>query len=57
MTLLAVTHETNFACRVTNHVVVFARGAIIEQGPPRQVFESPLVERTCDFLSHRGWEG
>ena len=30
MTLLAVTHETNFACRVTNHVVVFARGAIIE---------------------------
>ncbi len=57
MTMLVVTHEMNFARRVANHVVVFERGAIIEQGPPTQIFEAPLVERTRDFLSHLGWEG
>ncbi|HTI81858.1 MAG TPA: amino acid ABC transporter ATP-binding protein [Acetobacteraceae bacterium] len=57
MTMLVVTHEMNFARRVADHVVVFERGAIIEQGPPKQIFEAPLVERTRDFLSHLGWEG
>ena len=57
MTMLVVTHEMNFARRVANHVVVFERGAIIEQGPPTQIFDAPLVERTRDFLSHLGWEG
>jgi len=57
MTMLVVTHEMNFARRVANHVVVFERGAIIEQGPPTQVFDAPQVERTRDFLSHLGWEG
>jgi polar amino acid transport system ATP-binding protein len=57
MTMLVVTHEMNFARRVANHVVVFERGAIIEQGPPTQIFEMPQVARTRDFLSHLGWEG
>jgi polar amino acid transport system ATP-binding protein len=57
MTMLVVTHEMNFARRVANHVVVFERGAIIEQGPPTQIFDKPQVERTRDFLSHLGWEG
>ena len=57
MTMLVVTHEMNFARRVANHVVVFERGAIIEQGPPSQIFDAPQVERTRDFLSHLGWEG
>lgn len=57
MTMLVVTHEMSFARRVANHVVVFERGAIIEQGPPAQIFDAPLVERTRDFLSHLGWEG
>jgi polar amino acid transport system ATP-binding protein len=57
MTMLVVTHEMNFAQRVANHVVVFEHGAIIEQGPPKQIFEAPLIERTRDFLSHLGWEG
>jgi polar amino acid transport system ATP-binding protein len=57
MTMLVVTHEMNFARRVANHVVVFERGAIIEQGPPTQIFDAPQVERTRDFLSHLGWEG
>jgi polar amino acid transport system ATP-binding protein len=57
MTMLVVTHEMNFARQVADHVVVFERGAIIEQGPPTQIFDAPLVERTRDFLSHLGWEG
>ena len=57
MTMLVVTHEMNFARRVANHVVVFERGTIIEQGPPSQIFDAPQVERTRDFLSHLGWEG
>ena len=57
MTMIVVTHEMNFARRVANHVVVFERGVIIEQGPPSQIFDAPLVERTRDFLSHLGWEG
>jgi polar amino acid transport system ATP-binding protein len=57
MTMLVVTHEMNFARRVANHVVVFERGTIIEQGPPSQIFDAPQVERSRDFLSHLGWEG
>jgi polar amino acid transport system ATP-binding protein len=57
MTMLVVTHEMNFARRVANHVVVFERGMLIEQGPPAQIFDAPQVERTRDFLSHLGWEG
>jgi polar amino acid transport system ATP-binding protein len=42
---------------VADRVVVFERGAIIEQGPPAQIFDAPLVERTREFLGHLGWAG
>jgi len=57
MTMIVVTHEMGFARRVADKVVVFERGAIIEQGPPAQIFDAPLVERTREFLSHLGWVG
>jgi polar amino acid transport system ATP-binding protein len=57
MTMIVVTHEMTFARRVADWVVVFDHGAIIEQGPPAQIFEAPLVERTRSFLSHLGWNG
>ncbi|MBB3179145.1 amino acid ABC transporter ATP-binding protein [Variovorax sp. Sphag1AA] len=57
MTMIVVTHEMGFARRVADWVVVFESGAIIEQGPPSQIFESPTVERTRDFLGHLGWNG
>jgi polar amino acid transport system ATP-binding protein len=50
-------HEMTFARRVADHVVVLERGAIIEQGPPAQIFDAPLVGRTHEFLSHLGWAG
>ena len=57
MTMLVVTHEMTFARRVANRVIVIERGTIVEDGPPTQIFETPRVERTRDFLSHLGWAG
>ncbi|WP_415205598.1 amino acid ABC transporter ATP-binding protein [Pseudorhodoferax sp.] len=57
MTMIVVTHEMSFARRVADWVVVFESGAIIEQGPPAQIFDNPTVERTRDFLGHLGWHG
>jgi len=55
MTMVVVTHEMTFARRVGDWVAVFDAGHIVEQGPPRQIFDAPTTERTRDFLSHLGW--
>jgi polar amino acid transport system ATP-binding protein len=57
MTMLVVTHEMTFARRVSDWVVVMDKGAIIEQGPPQQIYDAPQVARTREFLSHLGWSG
>ena len=57
MTMVVVTHEMSFARRVGDWVAVFDAGRIVEQGPPRQIFDAPTTERTRDFLSHLGWSG
>ena len=41
MTMVVVTHEMDFARRVADWVVVFDHGRVIEEGPPRQIFEAP----------------
>jgi polar amino acid transport system ATP-binding protein len=51
MTMLVVTHEMGFARAVANRMVLFDEGVIVEQGPPRQIFEDPQHERTRRFLS------
>ena len=55
MTMVVVTHEMTFARRVGDWVAVFDAGRIVEQGPPRQIFDAPTTERTRDFLSQLGW--
>src|SRR5262249_6236991 len=57
MTMMVVTHEMDFAKRVADWVVVFDEARLIEQGPPRQIFEAAEVPRTREFLSHLGWHG
>jgi len=57
MTMVVVTHEMSFARRVGDWVAVFDAGRIVEQGPPSQIFDAPLTERTRDFLGHLGWSG
>jgi polar amino acid transport system ATP-binding protein len=51
ITMLCVTHEMGFARAVANRMVFFDHGQIVEEGPPRQIFEAPEHERTRRFLS------
>lgn len=44
-------HEMGFARAVANRMVLFDEGLIVEEGPPRQIFEAPEHERTRHFLS------
>lgn len=30
-------------------------GKVVAEGPPAQIFDNPLQERTRDFLGHLGW--
>jgi polar amino acid transport system ATP-binding protein len=57
MTMVVVTHEMTFARRVCDWIAVFDAGRIVEEGPPAQIFDAPVTERTRDFLSHLGWTG
>jgi polar amino acid transport system ATP-binding protein len=50
MTMVVVTHEMGFARDVGDHVVFMDQGMIVEEGPPRQIFEQPSHERTRGFL-------
>ncbi|MET0234469.1 MAG: amino acid ABC transporter ATP-binding protein [Kibdelosporangium sp.] len=51
MTMIVVTHEIGFARQVADHVVFMVDGAIVETGPPRQVLDDPVHERTKQFLA------
>ena len=51
MTMVVVTHEMGFAHHVANRMVFFDHGVIVEQGPPKQIFDEPQHERTRRFLS------
>jgi polar amino acid transport system ATP-binding protein len=50
MTMIVVTHEMGFAADVGDRVVFMDGGVIVEEGPARQVIESPREERTKRFL-------
>jgi polar amino acid transport system ATP-binding protein len=50
MTMLIVTHEMGFAREVADRLVFLDRGAILEEGPAREVLSTPREERTRDFL-------
>jgi polar amino acid transport system ATP-binding protein len=50
MTMVVVTHEMQFARDVSDHLVVMADGAILEEGHPHEVFASPNRPRTREFL-------
>lgn len=50
MTMLCVTHEMGFAKEVADRVVFMADGMILEEGPPKQLFEHPTNEKAVSFL-------
>lgn len=51
MTLLMVTHEMQFARKVSNRVIFMHQGRVHEQGAPQQLFEQPQTAELKQFLS------
>ncbi|MES0885407.1 amino acid ABC transporter ATP-binding protein, partial [Roseibium sp. SCP14] len=51
MTMLLVTHEMSFAREFSDRVMFFDHGAVVEQGPPEQIFQDPSEARTREFLA------
>jgi polar amino acid transport system ATP-binding protein len=50
LTMLCVTHEMKFARDISDEVMMFDAGKIIEAGPPEKIFSAPENERTRKFL-------
>ena len=50
-TMLVVTHEMAFARDVSNRVIFFDEGVIVEDGPPQEVFKHPKSEQFKQFIS------
>ncbi|MGP4020538.1 ectoine/hydroxyectoine ABC transporter ATP-binding protein EhuA [Saccharopolyspora sp. 5N708] len=50
ITMLCVTHAMKFARDVSDRVLMFDNGKIIEDKPPDELFEEPEQERTRAFL-------
>ncbi|GAA2608294.1 ectoine/hydroxyectoine ABC transporter ATP-binding protein EhuA [Streptomyces tubercidicus] len=51
ITMLCVTHEMNFARDISDDVLMFDAGRVIESGSPEKIFTEPEHERTREFLS------
>ncbi|GAB3396413.1 ectoine/hydroxyectoine ABC transporter ATP-binding protein EhuA [Amycolatopsis echigonensis] len=50
ITILCVTHEMQFAREVSDRVMMFDRGQVLEDAPPDRLFTAPEHERTKEFL-------
>lgn len=50
ITFLCVTHEMRFARRVSDRVMMFDAGRVLEDGDPEKIFTDPEQDRTREFL-------
>ncbi|MBV1855583.1 amino acid ABC transporter ATP-binding protein [Catellatospora sp. NEAU-YM18] len=50
-TMILVSHEIGFVREVADAVLFVDEGIVVEQGPPGQVLDNPVQERTRAFLS------
>lgn len=51
MTLILVTHEMNFARKVSDRIVFMHQGKVHEMGPPELLFSQPKTPELRQFLS------
>ncbi len=51
ITMLCVTHEMSFARDISDRVLMFDSGHVIEAGSPEKIFTAPEQARTQEFLS------
>jgi ABC-type polar amino acid transport system ATPase subunit len=50
MTMVVVSHEMGFARNLADRVLFMDHGAVVEEGPPAQIFENPSHQRTRAFI-------
>ena len=50
ITMLLVTHEMRFAAGISDRIVMFDAGNVVEQGTPDQILRHPSQPRTKEFL-------
>ena len=50
MTMVAVTHEVQFARKAADRILFMEEGRIIEEGRPEELMGNPRNERTRSFL-------
>ena len=50
MTMIVVSHEMGFARQVASRVAFMEGGVVVEEGPPSQMLEQPVHDRTRAFL-------
>jgi len=50
MAMVVVSHEMGFARNAADRVVFMDEGAIVEEGAPAAIFETPRHERTRAFI-------
>ncbi len=50
MTMVVVTHEMGFAREVARRVLFMDEGRVLEDGAPKDIFDTPKFERTRVFL-------
>ncbi len=49
-TMMIVTHEMDFARKISNRVLYMDEGGIYEEGTPKQIFEHPQGDKTRKFI-------
>ncbi|MBL8699982.1 MAG: amino acid ABC transporter ATP-binding protein [Alphaproteobacteria bacterium] len=57
MTMLVVSHEMQFARAAADRVVFMDHGAILEEGPPAQIFSAARQARVRDFVARISGHG
>jgi polar amino acid transport system ATP-binding protein len=50
MTMLIVSHEMAFVREVASRVVMMDKGVVVEEGPPKQIFDAPRTDRAREFV-------
>jgi len=50
-TMIIVTHEIGFAREISDRVLLFDEGRVIEEGSPEEIFNRPKTDRAKNFFS------
>ncbi len=50
MTMLIVSHEMAFVREVASKVVMMDKGLVVEEGPPKRIFDNPQTDRAREFV-------